>query len=171
MRLARQLILPVAVVTVTLVVLLALRPLSTSKAFAIWTLLVAALALAVLVRHSRRRRGRQEASRFESALSKQPAAPSPPVELMRMERELVLGTANATHAHLRLLPLLRAAAAARLASHHGIELDQRREAAQALLGEETWELLRPDRPAPADRHAPGVPRASVVAVIERLESL
>jgi hypothetical protein len=31
--------------------------------------------------------------------------------------------------------------------------------------------LRPDRPEPADRHDPGVPRARIAAVIERVESL
>jgi hypothetical protein len=170
-KLSRQLPVPTVLATVALLVLLAVRPLSTSRALAIWTLLVAAIALAVLVRHTRGGRRTQHASRFESALARQPEKASQPVELLRMERELVLGTANATHAHLRLLPLLRAAAAARLASHHGIELEQRHEGARALVGDDAWELLRPDRPTPTDRHAPGVPREQVVALIERLESL
>jgi hypothetical protein len=88
-----------------------------------------------------------------------------------MERELVLGVADADHAHRRLLPLLRAAAAARLSARHGIELERRPEAARALLGEDVWELLRPDRPEPKNRHAAGVPRDRVAAVIERVESL
>jgi hypothetical protein len=170
-KLSRQLVALVAVATVALVALLALRPLSTSRAFAIWTLLVAAIALVSLVRLSRGSGGPQRALRFESALRDRPEALSQPVELMRMERELVLGMAEAAHAHRRLLPLLRAAAAARLASRHGIELERRPEAARALLGEDTWELLRPDRPMPTDRHAPGVPEERVVSVIERLESL
>jgi MoxR-like ATPase len=41
----------------------------------------------------------------------------------------------------------------------------------ALLGDDVWELLRPDRPEPKDRHGPGVPHARVAAVIERVESL
>jgi hypothetical protein len=88
-----------------------------------------------------------------------------------MERELELGIADATHAHRRLLPLLRAAAEARLASRRGVDLDRRPDVAEARLGEDVWELLRPDRPEPADRHGAGVPRASVRAVIERVESL
>jgi hypothetical protein len=88
-----------------------------------------------------------------------------------MERELELGIAGAGHAHHRLLPLLRAAAAARLASRHGIELERRPEAARELLGEEAWELLRPDRPEPVDRFAPGIPRARVAGLIEKVESL
>jgi hypothetical protein len=79
--------------------------------------------------------------------------------------------AGAGHAQHRLIPILREAAAARLGSRHGIELERKPAAARALLGEETWELLRSDRPAPEDRFAPGVPRARVVATIERLESL
>jgi hypothetical protein len=40
-----------------------------------------------------------------------------------------------------------------------------------LLGEDAWELLRPDRPEPEDRHDSGVPREQIAAVIERVESL
>ncbi|HKI93484.1 MAG TPA: hypothetical protein VJ986_14375, partial [Gaiellaceae bacterium] len=86
-------------------------------------------------------------------------------------RELELGAASAMHAHRRLLPLLREAAASRIGSRHGFELDRRPDAARRLLGDEVWELLRPDRPEPADRHGPGVPRRSITTVIERVESL
>ena len=171
MTLARRLAMPAVLAAVLLVVLLALRPLSTSRALAIWVVVVAAIALVLLVRHSQGSRAPLHASRFEAALRGRQETPQPPVELMRMERELELGIADATHAHRRLLPLLRAAATARLASHRGVELDRRPEVAQALLGEDVWELLRPDRPAPADRHGPGVPREQVAAAIERVESL
>jgi hypothetical protein len=159
---------PAVLAAVVLVGLLALRSLSTSRALAIWIVVVAALALLLLVRDSR---GPRHASRFEQALRGRIEPSQQPVELLRMERELELGIADATHAHRRLLPLLRAAAEARLASRRGIDLDRRPELAEALLGEDVWELLRPDRPEPADRHGPGVPRASVTAVIERVESL
>ena len=168
MSLARRLTVPVAVATVALVVLLALKPVSTPRAFAIWVVLVAAIALLLLVRHSR---GPRYARRFEAALRGREAEASEPVELLRMERELVLGSADAVYAQRRFLPLLRAAAGARLASRHGIELDRKPEAGRALLGEEAWELLRPDRPEPADRHGPGVPRERVATLIERIESL
>jgi hypothetical protein len=94
-----------------------------------------------------------------------------PVELLRMERELLIGVADADHAHRRLLPLLRAAASARLAAGHGFEFERRPESARALLGEDAWELLRPDRPEPEDRHGPGVPQRQIAAVIETLEAL
>ncbi|HET7353805.1 MAG TPA: hypothetical protein VFJ11_07145 [Gaiellaceae bacterium] len=157
------------VATVSLTVLLALRPLSTSRALGIWIVIVTALALLLLVRRSRATA--PHVSRFDAALQGWTTAASEPVELLRMERELELGIASAGSAHHRLLPLLRAAAAARLASRHGIDLDRRPDAARALLGEEAWEWVRPDRPEPADRFGRGVPRESVTAVIERVESL
>ena len=167
MSLARRLTVPVAVATVALVVLLALKPVSTSRALAVWVVLVAGIALLLLVRHSRV----PHRSGFEAAFRAREAAPAEQVELLRMERELVLGSADAVYAHRRFLPLLRAAASARLATRHGIELDRRPDAARELLGEDAWELLRPDRPEPADRHGPGVPRTRVAALIERIESL
>jgi len=167
----RGLVLPVVVATLALVVLLALRPLSTSRAFAIWILLLAGIALVALVRHSRRSGGTERGSRFEAALRVRTPKTPEPVELLRMERELELGIADATHAHRRLLPLLRAVATARLAAHHGVELDRRPDAARALLGDDAWEFLRPDRPEPEDRHGPGVPREVVGVLIERVESL
>lgn len=172
MRLFLRLAVPTFLATGALVVLLALRPLSTARAFAIWILLLAAIALVELVGDSRRRSGglRSE-SRFEDALRARPPQAPQPVELLRMERDLELGIADATHAHRRLLPLLRAAATARLASRHGIDLDRRPDAARALLGEDAWELLRPDRPEPENRHGPGVPRAEVAALVECVESL
>jgi hypothetical protein len=169
MNLARRLVAPMVVATIALVVLLAIRPLSTSRALGIWVVIVAGLVLLLLVRHSHG--GERRAARFEAALRGRTPTRSEPVELLRMERELELGIANAGSAYHRLLPLLRAAAAARLASRHGVELDRRPDAARALLGEEAWEWLRPDRPEPADRFGRGVPRERVAALIERVESL
>jgi hypothetical protein len=168
-KLARRLTLPVLAATGALVILLALRPLSASRGLAIWIVLVAGIALVLVIRHSPS--GGQRRSRFEAAVRGRPAETLVPVELLRMERELELGIAGAGNAHHRLLPLLRSAATARLATRHGVELERRPEAAQALLGEDAWELLRPDRPEPADRFDPGVPRGPVTALIERVESL
>ena len=155
--------------TAALVVLLALRPLPTSRALAIWIVLVAAMALLILVGHSRDGRGAR--SRFEASLRRPPVTTPQPVELLRVERDLELGIAGAGSAHHRLLPILREAAVARLASRHGIEFERRPDAARELLGEDVWELLRPDRPGPTDRFESGVPRDQVAAVIERVESL
>jgi hypothetical protein len=156
---------------VALIVLVAIPKLSTPRALAIWVVLATALVLFTLIQHRRGSSWSPAASRFEATLRSKKPRPPEPVELLRMERELVLGSADADHAHRRLLPLLRGAAAARISARHGFELGRRPEAARALLGEDVWELLRPDRPPPEDRHGPGVPPAQVAAVIERIESL
>jgi hypothetical protein len=169
MKRARRLTTPTFAAAVALGVLLALPPLSTSRALAIWIVIVTAMALLLLVRHSQG--GVQQRSHFEAAVRGRTAKTSEPVELLRMERELELGIAGAGNAHYRLLPLLRSAAAARLTTRHGIELERRPDAARELLGDDVWELLRPDRPEPADRFAPGVPRDRAIAAIERVESL
>jgi hypothetical protein len=157
--------------SVVLVVLLAIPKLSTSRALAIWVVVVATFLLVVLVRHSRAHAGPKPGRRFEAALRQRTSATSPPEELVRMERELVLGSADADHAQRRLLPLMRTAAAARIAARHGFELERRPDEARALLGDDAWELLRPDRPEPPDRHGRGVPEAQIAAAIARIEAL
>jgi len=167
----RQVVAPAVVAGLALFVLLAIRPLSTSRALAIWLLLTTALVLLVLNRRVRSGDAPSRTRRFETALRGPASASSPPLELLRVERELELGIASADYAERRLLPLLRSIATARIGSRRGIELERRPDAARDLLGDDVWELLRPDRPESADRHAPGVPREQVISVIDRLESL
>ncbi|MFZ0341770.1 MAG: hypothetical protein WAL31_05495 [Gaiellaceae bacterium] len=172
MKLARRFGWPAVSAAIVLVVLLSLPEIPTSRALGIWVVFATAVVLLVLNRHARDRPWTAPAPRFEQALRRRKARSSPqPEELLHMEREIVLGSADADHAHRRLLPLLRGIAAARIASRHGFELERRPEAARALLGEDAWELLRPDRREPEDRHAPGLPHESIVAVIERVEAL
>jgi hypothetical protein len=161
----------VAAATALLVVLLAVRPLSVERLLSIYVLVLAAIALAALARSAQRDEGERLGSDFEHALRRRDEHPVRPPELVRTERELTLGMASAGHAHHRLLPLLRDSAEARLWTRHGVELYRRPEAARALLGDDTWELLRPDRPEPGDRNDPGLPFDRVAAVVDRLESL
>ena len=134
MRLARRFGWPTIVATTVLVVLLAVPAVSTGRALAIWLVVVTGLVLLTLVRHSREYGRPRPPSRFEQALRGRKATSSQPEELLRMDREIVLGSADADHAHRRLLPLLRATAAARIAARHGFALERRPEGAQALLG-------------------------------------
>jgi hypothetical protein len=112
-----------------------------------------------------------EPSMLEEALRPRRADRVRPPELVRVERELVLGMDSQGHLHQRLLPLLRAAAAARLAAKHHVDMDRRPQAARELLGDEAWELLRPDRPEPTDRQAPGIRRAQLTRVVDVLERI
>ena len=159
----------VTVANVVLIVLLAAKPLPATRSVAIWVVLLTAIALRELVRSLDL--SDEPTSRFERALV-QRSAPAPASSVFaRMERELKLATASADYAQRRFLPLLRAAAAARLAKGHGIDLERRPEVARRLLDERTWDLIRPDRPEPENRHAPGPRREKIAAVIAQLENL
>ncbi|MGH3008708.1 MAG: hypothetical protein ACRDLM_04795 [Gaiellaceae bacterium] len=162
-----------SVVTVTgvLGILLGVRPLPAERLLAAYVLALAAIVLLHFVRAYRGEIA-PAPSRLERALRERTRATGGrPAVFLAMERELELGIAHAGHAHRRLLPLLRAAAAARLQSRHGIELGRGSPAARKLLGDEAWDFLRPDRPPPADPFGPGVPRETVATLIERVEAL
>jgi hypothetical protein len=65
---------------------------------------------------------------------------------------------------------VRRIAASRLALR-GIDLDSPSGSAAELLGPDTWDLVRADRPRPRDHHAPALSLdriAEVVASVERL---
>jgi hypothetical protein len=157
--------------TVVLVIVLGIRPTSARQILAGYVLVLAAIALAALTRIARNASDSPPASRFDAALRQRVVEPMRPPELVRTEREIRLGTASAGYLHSRLLPLLREAAAARLAAGHDVDLERRPDAARRLLGEEAWELLRPDRPAPADRNSPGISMQRLRAVVDTLETL
>ena len=157
----------VVLTTLALIVVLGLHPVSTDRIVAGYVLALAAIALAAATRILAADSWRDRSSRFEHVLTRKPAEPARPSELVRVEREITLGASSAGHLHTRLLPLLRDAASARL----GIDFDLHPDRARAALGEETWELLRPDRPAPADRNAAGLPLRRVRAVVDLLEQL
>jgi hypothetical protein len=164
---AQRLSLPLVLATVGLIVALGLHPIATERILAAYVLLLAAIALEFTTRVLAMRSAFERNSEFENALARRPEEPTRPPELLRIERELTLGIAGAGHLHSRLLPVLREAASARL------RLDIARSAARArvALGDDVWEILRPDRPAPADRHAPGISRREVELCVARLEEL
>jgi hypothetical protein len=84
-------------------------------------------------------------------------------DVERTEREVTLATASAYDLHYRLLPHLREIAQCRL------------ERAGKAPGPETlgrwWELLRPDRPEPEDRFAPGIKQSELRALVDELERM
>jgi hypothetical protein len=157
----------VVLTTLALIVVLGVQPVSTGRILAGYVLALAAIGLAAGTRVLAADSWRDRSSHFEHALARKPAEPTRPSELVRIEREITLGGSSAGHLHTRLLPLLRDAAAARL----GIDFELNPGRGQAALGDETWELLRPDRPAPADRNAAGLPLRRVRTVVDQLERL
>jgi len=94
-----------------------------------------------------------------------------PTEIELLEGRLLTAARNAADFHMRLRPILREIATARLARRHGVSLDRDVAAARALLGEELWEVVRPDRPEPLDRTAPGPGLEALGPLVMRLEEV
>jgi hypothetical protein len=101
-----------------------------------------------------------------AAMRREPDRPQRPAQLERLERELTMATATAFDLHARLRPQLRDIATMRLAAR-GVRLEE----AEEVLEPELWELVRPDRQEPADRHAEGIAPAELRRAVEALEAL
>src|SRR4051794_23540189 len=99
-----------------------------------------------------------------------PPSTSLPSQLLRIERIVERSGEGGLAAHAQLRPLLAEIAEARLA-RRGVQLSRDHDEARRLLGPEAWELVRPDRPQPPDRRAPGVAPRELGTVLERLEAL
>ena len=92
-------------------------------------------------------------------------------QLESVARALQLAEASSFGLHNTLRPIVREIAAARLA-RHGVSLDRQPERARALIGAQTWELVRPDREAPAGRSGSGgCSRDELRAIVDSLEAI
>ena len=150
----------VAVLTVGLAIALGLRPISVREILAAYVLALTAVALLTLARLARaEEEWERGSSELAHALRPRSQITMRPAELVVVERDIRLGTANAGHFHARLRPLLWSI------------VEARTQTPREALDEETWELLRPDRAAPADLHGPGVPIPRVIQLVDTLEQL
>jgi hypothetical protein len=95
----------------------------------------------------------------------------PPPSLGRIEHETALAIAGSFDLHYHLSPRLRAVAAGLLHARRNVSLTETPEAARAILGEGAWELVRPDRSAPEDRLAKGIPPRELAHVVDALEGV
>jgi hypothetical protein len=95
--------------------------------------------------------------------------PQRPTDLARMERVVMLRS-TAAEVHRRIRPPLREIALARL-GNRGVRLDHQPEVARQLLGDELWELVRPDRPQPDDPRGPGMTLEELERLTDRLEAV
>jgi hypothetical protein len=109
-------------------------------------------------------------SRFESLQRVPPAREPRPAELERLERAVDLGVASAEDFHVRLRPVLRGIAATLLAAH-GLDLDRDSKRVRELVGEESWDLLWPERERPSDPFERGVELTRLNRLVEDLERL
>jgi hypothetical protein len=90
--------------------------------------------------------------------------------LEELEHAVEFSQTTAFDFHYRLRPHLVRVAAHRLAVH-GIHLEAQPERARQLLGEDAWDLLRPDRLPPERRNDRGLELARLQRVVERLDAL
>ena len=93
-----------------------------------------------------------------------------PAQLVRLERIIEWSGSSGLDAHTRLRPLLVEIAEVRLA-RRGLRLDRDAADARRLLGSTAWELVRPDRPPPRDREAPGIAPRDLDEILDALEAL
>ncbi len=165
-RLAGLLLLP----TVVLAVALALAPHRAVLEIHVWLLVVLALVLvaflgAVQAAYPSRN------SPFEASLRRLSPAAARPQSLERLEREVSMAGTSAFDLHARLRPGITSLAAELLAARRGIDLAGEPARARAVLGEDAWELVRPDRPAPGERYGPGIDATRLDRVVTALESI
>lgn len=135
-----------------------------------YLLAMGGVLLLALVRATRTQTLPAQPTQLEQALDAMRKAP--PVERkLGLVRDLELSRASALHLHVRVRPLLREIAAHRLLRRYGIALDSEPMRARELVGTEAWDLVRPDRPPPADRLAAGPSISELRAVVDELEAL
>jgi hypothetical protein len=168
-RRALDLLGPLAAATAGLVALLLLQPFSRQLALHLYLVMVAGIVLAAAVGATRAALPAPGRSAFDEALRRREPEQRRPAQLERIERAVTLGTTTAFDFHARLRPLLREVAAARLARARGVDLDS--PAGRAALGDDAWELLRPDREPPDDRFGPGLDPHRLRRLVALLETL
>jgi len=162
-----------AVAVVILVVALQTLPFRHGVILQVWLIACGGLILLRLVAATRAPALDNEPSSFERALRSTPSPPERPPELARLEREVYLGMTGQFYLHRRLRPTLREIAEQRLRDRRGVELDSGDADVLAALGEDGWELLRPDRTEHWNRDAAGIRLAEleqVVAALERIQT-
>ena len=152
--------------TLILVATLAVLPHHAEVAADVYLLFLGGLILlGLVVLTGRTGTGEHVESPFDA--SRRPRRPPPVLpELERLERELSLGTQSAFDYHVRLRPVLTEIAEARLAAR-----GNRLEDGESLLEPDAWDLIRPDRPPPTDRHAAGANPAAVRRLVDALEKI
>ncbi len=135
-------------------------------AIRVYALLLSGIALLLVL--AALRRAYPPAAALRPPPGRAPVARRPGT-LSRLEHVSALGVAGAFDLHHRLRPRLRGVASGLLMARRRVSLDAEPEIARAVLGEETFELVRPDRRPPEDRRARGLPVEDLRRVVESLE--
>jgi hypothetical protein len=162
-RTGRFLVLP----TLALVVVAAFLPGRVELATRLYALLLCGLALLLAIAVLRETYPPAAPLRPKRPRARQQHEPVP--TLAQIAEETAIGAGGPFDLHQRLRPRLRELATWLLAARRGISLDGDPESARAILGEETWELVRKDRPPPPDRAGGRVSPTALTRVVDSLE--
>jgi hypothetical protein len=107
-------------------------------------------------------------ARWRRARTSEPPRPG---QLIVLERLVASAGSSSLHAHAYLRPMLVDIASYRLAAH-GQTLDRMPDpVGRDLLGDGLWDLVRPGRPFPEDRHGAGVSTQQLRAMLDMLARL
>jgi hypothetical protein len=136
----------------------------------IYVLCIGGVLLLALVRVTRARAPAGRDSQFDAALAAMRRVP-PDTGEPALIRDIELSTYSAFHLHTRVRPVLRDIAAHRLRTRYGVELDAEPVRARELLGTAIWDVVRPDRPPPRDRLAPGPNVRQLRTLVQELEAI
>ena len=93
-----------------------------------------------------------------------------PSQAERFDRLVRAGVRHSEGVHHQLRPLLAEAVEPALA-RRGLSLEEGDPRVRDALGGELWELVRPDRPRPADPWGPGMDRGELERIVAQLEAL
>jgi hypothetical protein len=168
MRRARRVAELLSLPTIGLAVALVLAPDRAALEVHVWLLVVLGLAFLAFLGIARAAYP-AAASPFVASLRQPTVAAARPGSLARVEREVSMAGVAAFDVHFRLRPALVQLAAELLSSRRGIDLEHEPDRAHAVLGDDAWELVRPDRPEPRDRHGAGINEADLDRVVTALE--
>ncbi len=154
--------------TIALAAALALAPQRATLAVHVWLLVILVLAVLAFLAIVQAAYPRTP-SAFAAALRRPPVVAARPAALARLEREVSMAGSAAFDVHYRLRPAVAELAAELLSARRGIDLGHDPERARAVLGDDAWDLVRPDRPQPSERHGAGIDEASLDRVVTALE--
>jgi hypothetical protein len=168
MRPTRRAVELVLLPTIGLAVAVALAPDRWALEVHVWLLVVLGLAFLAFLGIVRAAYA-SGASPFAASLRQPRVAVERPTALVRLEREVSMAGTAAFDVHFRLRPALVELTAELLSSRRGIDLERDPDRAHAVLGDDAWELVRPDRPQPPERHGAGISEAELDRVVTALE--
>lgn len=171
MRLTRRVARLLVVPTLALGIALVLDPARAGLAVHVWLLVSSSVALLVLLDVVRTTYPATTSPFETSLLPTYHAALGRPATLVQLEREISMARSAAFDVHYRLRPTLVELAAGLLSSRRGIDVAREPERARVLLGNELWELVRPDRSPPLERMGPGIDEERLHRAVSALEHL